>query len=363
MKGPAKSYCTLVDEQIAKDYEAEKAAPPSYPLRPSAAGECSRKLTYDLMAYNGDIPKKSEDRKPHIMRLLSLGHHVETHALEFLKKIPGYKVQFQQQVVDVLHLASGRTISGAVDAVMWSEEHKALLDVKSVGDRFDAAFNSKWDMMMRQYDNMATMERFDACAWYVEDPVAFLAEIGEDPLVKNMVQINLYACAEFFQKRGIDHAVIYRYCKNNSKHMEIRFKLSPALVEQTKRKFDKVEMAAAAKNPELARKDYALGSTACAYCPYQKDCWPGASKKEIYAGAPKKYWAAKIHELEKGEELAKLFEEFERVDSCAAAAKKLAQDIIVELEAHGCSKVKLENGNVYETKQLAKEMVLRKGKE
>lgn len=363
MKGPSKSYCTLVDEQIAKEYEAEKAAPPSFPLRPSAAGECGRKLALDLMAYNGDIKKKSEDRKPHIMRLLSLGHHVETHALEFLKKIPGFKVQFQQQVVDVLTLASGRTIAGAVDAVMWSEEHKALLDVKSVGDRFDQSFNSKWDMMMRQYDRMATMQRFDENAWYVEDPVAFIEEIGEDPLVKNMVQINLYASSEFFQKRGIDHAVIYRYCKNNSKHMEIRFKPSPRLIAKTKDKFDRAEKAAAAKNPELMRKDYALGSTACAYCPYQADCWPGASKKEIYAGAPKKYWAAKIHELEKGKDLAELFAVYEQAEPIVSTRKAMEAKIIVEMEAHGCTKVKLDNGNVYETKQLSKEIVLRKGKE
>jgi hypothetical protein len=352
--GPAKSYCTLVDEALIKKAEGERDNNKYYPLRPSAAGYCARKLTYDTMAFLGIWPKKHEERKPSVIRLLSLGHSIEYHALRNLELIDGFQVKYKQQTVSMFRLTSGRLIEGSIDAVMWSDEHKAVLDVKSVGDRFDSAFATKWKATEEKYDKLPSMEKFDESAWHIADPVAFLNDVGpDDPVAQNIQQINLYLCSDFLKERGVTHGVIYRYAKNNSAHQEIRFAPSETLFHHTKAKFDEIEQAALAKKPERVEREMPLGSMACAFCPYAEDCRPGYNtKKDWFKTFPPRKWPTKIGELSYAEELEELFAQRAKHEAETMSSEAVANKILLLMEQEQVEKLQLEDGSIYERKFL-----------
>ncbi len=366
MKGPAQSYCTMMDEAVLDEQAAIEAKGMSFPLRPSAAGDCARKLAYELNAYLGNQERKKETFKPSLLRLFRLGHHIEEQVINDLKKVKHFGVRFQQQVVDMFTLPSGRKVEGSTDCVLWGEETKALLDVKSVGDKFSSWRESRWSEMLYQYDRMASLERFDEGAWWAEDVEALLEELGEDTLVKNIIQLNLYACTDFLQSRGIDHVVVLRYQKNASKLMEIRFKPSLNLYNKTKLRFSAIDEAAHQGKPELVAKEFSLGSLACAYCPYQKDCWPQATKREHFANAPGKDWATKVGQLENAAAVAALFERYMATEGGMAERARLEAELLIQLDGHGVQRVKLEGGEVFEAVTLKSPKLhqeLRRGKE
>jgi hypothetical protein len=342
--GPNKSYCTLIDEEIIrKDLESRNKTP-YYPLRPSASGYCGRKLAYDLMGYHGYEPKVYEDKKPSVIRLLNLGHGIEYHALKFIEQIPGFHVRFKQQVVEMFRLdRDGTIIEGSTDAVLWSPEHKALLDVKSVGDRFDSAFSTKWNRFMDKYDSMESMKRFDENAWYIEDLPAFLIEIGDDALVANVYQINLYLCTEFMRTRGLDHGVVYRYNKNNSTHMEIRFKPSMELFDVVRKKYNLIDQAVHDKDPERVPKDFVLGSQSCNFCVYKSRCW-GTQTAEFKSFKQK---ADNINSIPDSENMKLLFSKFSAMESTTESKKSLEMDILRHMVNNNIQKIKLDNGVIY----------------
>lgn len=352
MIGPSKSYCSLVDEQLLEQYLKEQEGDAYYPLRPSSAGYCARKLAHQLNAYMGHEPKVVEDRKASVIRLLNLGHSIEYHVLKYMENMPGFKLRFKQQVVSLFKLPSGRLIEGSMDAVLWSEEHKAVMDVKSVGNGWSKAYATRWDEMLAKYDSLPTMKKFDEGAYYIEDVMAWLDEVGEDALVANVFQLNLYACSDFLRERGVNHAVLMRYCKNDSKHHEIRFKPSMELFKLVEEKFAVIENAVMKKRPEEVPKEYALGSMACGFCPYQERCHGDADAKRAYFKTlgPKR-WAKRVNEIHGGEKLAQMLNELKAAELKQAAKERLEKEIIVELDNLGVSKVKLETGEVYEIKQ------------
>jgi hypothetical protein len=347
--GPPKSFVTLLDEALLAKAEQEKLSKGNYPLRPSASGYCGRKLAHELSAWMGYSEKAWEYKKPSVIRLLNLGHAIETQALRELAQIKGFDVRFKQQVVEMFKLPSGRIIEGSVDSVMWSEEHKALLDVKSVGLRFHSSHGNSWAAMIDKYDRMSSMKRFDNNAWWVEDPVAFLAEVGEDALVANITQINLYACTQFMKDRGVNIGVVYRYNKANSELMEIRFKPSQELFEQVRVKYTLIEEKVNAKALDEVPKDFTLGSQACAFCPYASKCWPQKdAKREYFKTFPKKVWPEQITMLDEADELSTLFEELSTLEDHETRKSVVESAILVHLENSKVDKIKLENGQIYE---------------
>jgi hypothetical protein len=348
--GPSKSYCTLVDEQLLANEAKNK---PYFPLRPSASGYCARKLAHDLMVYYGHEEKPEDNKSASVIRLLNLGHFVESHALKYLNDIPGFSVKFKQQVVDMFKLdRTGQIIEGSTDAVMWSPETKGLLDVKTVGDRFHAAFGTKWNSLMDKYDSLESFERFDDNAWYIKDITAAIKELGDDTLVTNLTQINLYLCTEFMRSRGLDHGVVYRYNKNNSTHMEIRFAPSMELFEYVRKKFNDIDQAVADKDPQRVPREFTLGSQMCAFCPYKAKCYPEVdARKEYFKTFPKKTWPTLISDkMVPGS--SKLFKKLNDLTASTDAKAVLEQQIIVELQKLNLTKVKLADGQIYEVKFL-----------
>lgn len=343
--GPARSYCGLLDDALA----ARDAAPQEtkyYPLRPSSAGYCSRKLAYSLAAYRGTIPDMPDPRRPNIMRLLDLGHSIEYHALNVFKKyLPDLEQRFKQQVVDMFRLDSGRLIEGSVDVAFVT--HKALVDVKSVGPRWSKGYKSTWDEMLAKYEGMSTVIKFDENAFYVHDVKAFFEEVGEDALVANITQLNLYLCTEFMKARGLDHGVIYRYNKADSRHMEVRFSPSLELYEDIRKKFNLIDQA---PTPADVPRGALLGSMACAYCPWATQCWPeiAETKKEFYKTLPKKKWADRTPAALQG-----MFDSLDVTTPSQKEADRLTTAILQYMTEEKLGKVKLADGRVFEAKYLA----------
>jgi hypothetical protein len=364
--GPTKSLASLLDEETLKKAEADKEGHQFFPLRPSSAGYCGRKLAHDYAAYIGLKAKVHEDRKPNIIRLLSLGHSIEYHALQQLKLLPGYRLAFKQQVVSMFTFPSGKIMEGSVDACLWHDDPdmRAVMDIKSVGDRFSKSFGSAWDEEIESFSKMSSMTKIDDYGYYIEDPVAFIAEVGESPLVANIAQINMYLHSPFIQERGIKWGTVYRYLKNSSKHFEIRFKASPTLFNKVKAKYIAIEsLVKTANDVYKIKQDHILGDKACSYCPYRPDCYPDATKKEIYASYPGKKWATRVSEMEGADELRQLFAPYIQASLIGKSATVIEKQIMVVMQEHSVDKIKLDDNTVYEIKYLKSGAELRRSKE
>lgn len=352
--GPEVSYCDLLDHEINEHLKTQK--PWGFPLRPSSAGSCSRKLAYDLMEYRGHAKYEKEPMKPSVHRLLNLGHSVEYSALKNFQLLKDFELKYKQQSLHLFTLnktpddKEPKTIEGSTDVVLWSDAHKCVLDVKSQKDGFSSAFQTRWHETLDKYSKMRTLVQFGESAFYADDIEAFISELGGDFLVDNLIQINLYACSEFLVQRGIDHAVIYKYNKNTSEHYEIRFKPSKALFQKTIDKFNLVNEAVSRKAVEDVPKDYVLGGMRCAFCPYSKECWGEDGLKAWFRNMPKREWPTDIERLPP--EVATLFASYEAALAEGKKATDLEQRIIKELEAAKEDKVKLDSGAIYEVKYL-----------
>lgn len=352
--GPEVSYCDLLDYEITEHLKNEKKD--FFPLRPSAAGKCSRALAYDLMAYKGYATYDKKPIEPNIYRLFELGHSVEYSALKNFKLLKDFSLRYKQQSLHMFNLEpteegkDGQIIEGSLDVVLWSEKHRCVLDVKSQKDGFSSAFKTRWAETIDKYSQMKTLVQFGASAFYADDLEAFCAELGGDFLVDNLVQLNLYACTEFLRERKVDHGVIYKYNKNTSEHYEIRFKPSMAMFKATQKKFDLINQAVAKKEPETVPKDFLLGGMRCAFCPYSKECWGQDGTKAWFKTFPKKEWPEPASEV--SETLPALLTKYEEGLTTEKDTVRLEQDILATMEKAKVNKIKLDNGHVYEAKYL-----------
>lgn len=352
--GPEISYCELLDHEIQAKL-AKDVSEPKFPLRPSAGGYCARRLAFDLMEYRGHAKYSKEPMDSNVYRLLNLGHSVEYSALRNLELLDGFSLRYKQQVVSLFRLdpttadPTGRLIEGSVDVVLWSDKYKCVLDVKSAKDGFSAAYKSRWDETLAKYDNMKTLVKLSENGWYADDLEAFIAELNGDFLVDNLVQLNLYACSDFLRERGIDHAVIYKYGKNDSRHYEIRFKPSMALFNKLKDKFNAINQAVEQKDPTSIKCESFLGSMKCAFCPYKGQCWETDAKTAWFKTFPKKEWPK---DLTTEPELRMLMQLYEGSLIDEKRKNKLETDILKLMVDKRLRKIKLDNGNVYELKYL-----------
>lgn len=354
--GPEVGYTDLLDheivEKIKKDAEIARN-----PLRPSSAGYCARRLAYELTESLGFGKFEKEQMGPETYRLLSLGHSVEYSALKNLQLLQGFQLRYKQQVVTCFKLedlesgAKGPIIEGSTDVVLWSERYKCVLDVKSQKDGWSQAHKSRWDESLEKYNAMPSLTRIGESAWYADDVVAFLKDLNGDFLADNIYQLNLYACSEFLRERGIDHAVVYKYGKNDSRHYEIRFRPSMELFRQVEAKFNNIFKMVHARTPEAVVKESFLGSTRCAFCPYSKQCWPEDALKAWYRTLPRKEWPDHIDSLGPvADVLRPMFAEWKLAEKADDKKQILENQILRVLVENKVDKIKLDEGEIFEVK-------------
>lgn len=354
--GPAKGYTDMLDEHLLARQEAELAAPLTRnPLRPSAAGFCARKLAYEYHEFKGGGPYPREVKKPSVIRLLGFGSSVEYNVLRMFRDVELFQVKYTQQALSFFPLHDGTLIEGSIDFVLYSPEHKAVGDVKSKGDRFSSYTDSKWSEMDETLRKMQTVQSISETAYWIADLPAFLKELKDPFLKDNFIQVNAYACNPFLKERGVDHAFLYQYSKNDSRHRELRWKPSEEVAQYVKDKFQAISVAVDRdNNPELIPKEYGLGSMRCAYCEKNKLCWPLAdAKKEFFANWPEKVWPRDTHRLgPAGEQLEQLKSLYDQAERVASNREELEQEICNVLEAEKVRKVRFNDGSIYELKFL-----------
>lgn len=279
--GPPVGYVDLLNSETTDVLKREEAAQRTFnPIRPSAAGKCTREMFYELMEYHGYAKYEKELKTPSVHRLLNLGHSIEYHLIkqfEMIKDI--FSIKYKQQVLSFKYFKAknpkhSHLLEGSLDLVFWSDKYRCVADVKSKNDRYDfRSRKMKWDLTSEQLSTMTSVSVISADAFWVENLEAFLEELDDPFFAANFLQLNLYALNPFIVERGINHGAIIQYNKNDSRIREIRFKPSQKLYDATLAKYGNVIAAVDAQDESLASRDHAEGSFKCRYCPFQKQCW------------------------------------------------------------------------------------------
>lgn len=326
-----------------------------FPLRPSAAGYCARKLAYNLAEYHDMATYQKEYNEPNQHRLLALGSSVEYSALRNFDLVKDIEIRYKQQAVTLFQLEpvgdeKAPLIEGSVDAVFFIDEHKIVLDVKSKKDGFSAAFKTRWDEDNAKYNKHPLLTKISENEWYIDDLEAFINESGDDFFNNNLYQINSYCFSEFFMERGVKFGAVYQYCKNDSRHRVIQFKPSKEVFLRVYEKFQRVYTNTLTKGPESVEKDYNLGSMVCAFCEYKKECWGQDALKAWFKTFPKKEWPFEMDEkFDLTKSILHYLDEQKYVDT---DLEKLYQEILTDLVKRNITKFRLPDGRIFEVKYL-----------
>lgn len=366
MLGPSVGYIDLLDHHLTEKLKKEQDGGRNYnPLRPSSAGKCTRELAYEMDEFVNGTKYDREPMNPDTHRLLSLGHSVEYNILKMFEEVKLFEVKYKQQIVSFFQINEDKWIEGSVDAVIWSPQHKAVIDIKSKKNNFSSWTSSQWDEHSEKYSKMKSVQRVTDRFFWIGDLDAFLEELDDPFLASNFYQLNMYANSQFLLERGVNHGAIVQYNKNDSRLREIRFKPSKMVYEGIRTKFTSVTRTIHDGGaPSDVRRDYALGSIKCAFCSFKQQCWPEADAlKEYFATWPKKNWPDKTEKLgEVGQELETLFARYQEKEAAEKEKARLEQLITLIMNEEQIQKVQLQDKSIYEMKALQKGLVIRRAK-
>jgi hypothetical protein len=380
--GPSVGYVDLLNHATTEMLKKEKADGKDFqksPIRPSAAGACTRELFYQLMQYSGRAKYQTEIHEPETHRLLNLGHSIESHIVRQFELLSEFfEIRYKQQVLSFSYLEAkndkklSQWLEGSLDLVFWSEKFKCVADIKSKKDKFSSFHRTNWDEMTGKLSNMKSVEIIEGLdpskpnvAFWVENLDDFLKELNDPFFEANFLQLNLYANSDFLKERGVNHGAIIQYCKNDSRLREIRFKPSKALYDKTVKKFQNVITAVDEGKPEIATKDYVLGSIKCAFCKFSSECWGEKvdAKKEHWKSYPAKQWPKDTAKMGvTGKDLEALFHAFTDKEKAVKEKEVIERDIVKLLLESDVEKVRTEKGDIYEVRRLKDSIVLRRGK-
>lgn len=358
----------LLDSALIDDHENRYGkVRSSNPIRPSSAGKCERAMAYEYDEYvNKKLPVQ-EKKEANVIRLLDVGHHIERAMIQDFYKLRnafGVSVKYKDQIVVVAELADGHLVEGEVDFALEGDGFKILCDSKSSKDKFSSHFETQWDEIKDSWARSPNVQVISDTCYLITDLAKFVAELQDDFKVDNLLQLNMYLGSDFFQKRKYEYASLVYYVKNDSKMYELRFKFSPEMQELVKKKYQSA-YDNGKSDPGKAEKTFWFGSIRCAFCPYKERCWSETSdpKYAYFQTLPKKRWPKDIGKLDNCEELRALFSDYENVLTQAESLARIELEIAKKLYNQKVSKIKLDNGNVWEVKTLKSQgLVLRKGK-
>ncbi len=356
--GPPIGYVDMLDLAINKKVEEDAKKPSlSNPIRPSSAGKCGREKAYEFMEYRGLAKYDKELMTPELYRIFDLGHGVEYSLLKQFNLVEAFRVKYKQQVLTFYPISETETIEGSIDVVFLSPKWKCVADVKSKKDKFSAYYASKWDEDGEKLKALPSVQVITENAFWVEDLPKFLEELNDPFFRANFVQLNMYAVNPFITERGIDHAAIIQYNKNDSRLREVRFRPSMDLYLQQQAKDQAIAKAIDLhQDPELIPKDHTLGSVKCAFCSFKKQCWGEESNamKEFFKQLPdKKFWPKDTNRLgDVGYSIEEFFEARAPHEQSTVLLQEQEDKIIKYLLDNELTKIRLSNGEIYELKHL-----------
>lgn len=367
--GPPNAYTDILYHAVKEEGKLPSKWGKSFPLRPSSSGQCTRELAFKMMEFLGKADYNVEKLEPRIRMLFDLGNAIEYNLIKWFRKCSDWFMgKYNQQTVEFYRLeAKGfpdleYLIEGSLDQCFWSDKYKCVIDYKSKGDKWSTAFKSKWK---EDDDKLARISfKFSDTGYYVDDLPAFLRRLKDPYFEANFLQLNGYLNTEFMKKRGVDHGAIIQYNKNDSSIREIRFRPSAELFLKVRDKFQTALDSAASGKPELAPRDFNLGSVKCAFCPFKQQCWPESNAQKEFFKTLNKFFPRDLSRLN-DEELTELFETKEILEEYSEELKDVNELIVKKLINAKTYKVKLDNGHVYNLKYLKtprKRHELRRGK-
>lgn len=364
-KGPPVGITDLLDFEITEKLKAEaedrKAGKVKYyPLRPSSAGHCSRKLALELMEYRGKAFYNKPLIEPHVDRLFSLGHAVEWSVLKKLELVSMFQQKYQQQTLHLFTIErpgfEDEICEGSCDSVLFSKDYRGVIDVKSKKDGWSVAFKSKWDELLDNLSHFESLQKVSDQCFYAEDLTALIEELNGDWIVDNLLQLNLYANSEFLRDRGIDFAGLVYYNKNDSRMFELRFNPSKEKFNYVKEKYTKIAKIVDSDEIEKTVCEFPVGSIRYAFCDCHK-MLPYSDQdpiKTYFRTLPKKIWPKKVSEL-KGKdkkEISTLYKEFQKASKASEKLKRIEEKILQILLNQKIAKIEFDDGAVYEVKFL-----------
>lgn len=364
MKGLPVGYVDVVDEYFREQLAAQVEQGTDIsktPLRPSASGACTRELAFQLMEFHKLAKYERKANEPEIDRVFKMGHVVEYKLIKDLRealKSINMEIKYTQQVLSFAKLDAAKNsklnqwLEGSTDLVLLSDEYKCIADVKTKKDKFSSYRESQWSEFDWKLRKMQTVEQISDKAYWIEDLPAFLDEVNDPYLAANFLQLNLYALNPFIKERGIDHAALFYYNKNDSRLRELRFNPSQELYDYVINKMQTALNAVDEGDPMLAPQEFQLGSTKCAFCNYAKYCRPADDTlRAFFKTLPKKQWPTNTDRLgDNGLVLENLYDRFREANESLDEAKKVEGEIINLLLDLKVSKVKFADNEVYEVK-------------
>lgn len=365
MLGPDVGYVDVLNhltEEASKKAAEEGKYFNKTPLRPSAAGKCTRELAYELMEFHKLASYPKEAQKAELTRLFDLGHSIEYHLLKQMQQYMGeiFQVRYKQQSLSfakldaVSHPDMSQWLEGSIDLVLWSEKFKCVADVKSKKVKYSSYRADDWEEYNDKLQMMRSTKEISKSAFWVEDLEAFLLELNDAFFAANFLQLNLYACNPFLKERGIDHAAIFQYAKNDSRLREIRFKPSQKVHDMIVAKMQTALNAVDQLDLELAPKDFNIGSIKCAFCNYKKNCWPeDDALKLFFKTLPAKRWPKDTSRLDLvGEELEALYDGYKIAVAASDSVGTFEEAILNVCSKHKIDKLRFSDGAIYEVKLL-----------
>jgi hypothetical protein len=205
---------------------------------------CERKLWYSIRK-----PELAEPLKPEVFMKFLFGDILE-ELLLFLAKEAGHTVEAEQERVAI------NGVSGRIDAII----DGTLVDVKSASSYSFGKFRGH-------------LEPEEDAFGYLGQLNAYLAASFDDPRLTEKDTAAFLAI-----DKTLGHICIDKHAANGKNyHEEIEHKK---------------EVVSREEAPERAYTDQAEGKsgnrklgTACSYCPFKKECWPGL-RTFFYSNGP-----------------------------------------------------------------------------
>jgi len=376
--GPQMGLNQIVDAFTLAISEEEAKTMKWNPLRPSSAGKCARELAFEYAQYKGYLPVERQVVEPALSRIFSLGHSIEWHAIDHMKrafaKMPTpIQIRYKQQVVDICVLHDGSVIEGSIDMWLDGGDWRCLADVKSKGEKFSSYYKSSWEEFLQKVLNTGFAKSIGEDAAYITDLPKFIVAVNDPWFARNLYQLNLYACSEFAQKKDITFCSIIQYGKNTSRLREIRFSPDLALAENRREMFKLIAKTVdETKDPMQVQKSHVLGSSACGFCDFRAKCWPDDdAKKAHFKTWPYKAWPKDLDRLDVNtqKELLELFNKYTEEGRQGDLQSITEESILKVLDREGINKIRLNEHQIYEVKRLKSggkggkgQVVLRRGK-
>ena len=356
--GPEVSFVDLIDHGIMEQQEKENAdrvnGIKSFPLRPSSAGHCSRKLALELEEYKGIRFHNKPILPANVVRLFALGHKVEDAVINSLVRHSGFDIRYRQQVVDMFRLETGELIEGSIDLVLMSKEYKCVADVKSKKDKWSQGFKSGWDELLDNLTHFSTVEKISDTGFYVDNLSEFLDELGHDFMADNFYQLNLYANTQFCKERNINFASLLYYSKNTSDMFEVRFRPCEKTFKETERKYNNVAKIVQEGKVDSMECEFPIGTMRHAFCDCHKlrPYLPEDPTTFYFATLPPKKWPTDSYKFKAAKDLETFYKAYKQGLEEVEAFEKAEQAIVQILTNEKKQKVRFKDGAIYEAKYL-----------